>query len=286
MTELHLYQTVHVADERPRLVRAHAALLAEAARTFFGCDYAPDVRLLESRIAALVRSERYPRSVSSFVRIEVSDNGTERLRPAGYSLYNGYALRSVMPDARVVRCEVPGIELPTSGREALHRLADRRARALGADLAVRADLHGVCYSADSAPLFAVRNNTVFTSPELVSDSGDPAPPPFEATSARAVSTAVPPEPREPNAGPAHPELFVQSPAAPAFRSVERETAAHAIRTAGLTLREEPILQSELATYDELFYVDHRGITALAHCDGAPYMFLVAERIAEAMEGMF
>ena len=145
MTELHLYQTVHVADERPRLVRAHAALLAEAARTFFGCDYAPDVRLLESRIAALVRSERYPRSVSSFVRIEVSDNGTERLRPAGYSLYNGYALRSVMPDARVVRCEVPGIELPTSGREALHRLADRRARALGADLAVRADLHGVCY---------------------------------------------------------------------------------------------------------------------------------------------
>ena len=286
MTELHLYQTVHVADERPRLVRAHAALLAEAARTFFGCDYVPDVRLLESRIAALVRSERYPRSVSSFVRIEVSDNGTERLRPAGYSLYNGYALRSVMPDARVVRCEVPGIELPTSGREALHRLADRRARALGADLAVRADLHGVCYSADSAPLFAVRNNTVFTSPELVSDSGDPAPPPFEATSARAVSTAVPPEPREPNAGPAHPELFVQNPAAPAFRSVERETAAHAIRTAGLTLSEEPILQSELATYDELFYVDHRGVTALAHCDGAPYMFLVAERIAEAMEGMF
>ncbi len=274
MTELHLCQTVHVAGGRPRQVRAHAALLTRAARMLFGCSYAPDVRLLESRIAALARAERYPQSVSGFVRIEVTPDGAERLRPAGLSFYKGYALRSVTPDARVVRCEIPYIELPTSGREALHLLADRRARALGADLAVRADLQGICRSADSAPLFAVRDKEVFVSPLSMPECDGT----MSGVSGEIPGTA--------GSSAAAPELFAPGTAVPAFRSVELETAIHAIRTAGLTLREEPVRQSELDRYDELFYVDHRGVTALAHCDGTAYMSLAAERIAAAMERMF
>ena len=38
--------------------------------------------------------------------------------------------------------------------------------------------------------------------------------------------------------------------------------------------------------EELFYADHRGITALSRCDGQPLMILVAERVAEALEGLF
>lgn len=236
MTELYLYQTVHVCGGRPRLTEAHAARLTEAARTLFGCRYAPDIRQLEARIAAVAKAERYPQSVSGFVRIELTPDGEERLRPDGVSYYNGYALRSVHPDACVVSYDLPFIGLPTSAREAAAQLARRQAELADAETAIRCDRDGICCTADDAPLFAVQGWTVFT--------------------------------------------------APAAPSVERELAIRAIRAAGLELREEPIARETLGRMDELFYADHRGITALAHCDGTPYMALIAERAAKAMEGLF
>lgn len=236
MTPLRLCQTVHVAGGRPRLVGAHAALLAEAARTLFGYDYAPDIRLLESRIAAMARTERFPQSVSGFVRIELADDGTERLLPAGLSFYDGYALRSLTPDTRIVRCEIPFADLPTTAREALHSLADRQARLQGGDIALLTDPQGLCRTADNAPLFAVRGNELYTDPTL--------------------------------------------------RSVERDVAAHAVRALGFALHEEPVRGDDLERFDELFYVDHRGVTALAHCGETAYMSLTAERVAAEMERMF
>ncbi len=236
MTPLRLYQTVHIRQGRPRLTGAHAALLAEAARTLFGVDYAPDVERLEARLAAAARAERYPQGVSAFVRIEVADDGEERLVPAGHSLYDGYALRSLLPKAIPIGYDLPLSAAPTSAREAAALLARRQAQLAGADVALRHDSRGICFSADDAPLFAVRGQTVLVSP---------APP-----------------------------------------DVERTLAARAIEAAGLELREEPVGRDMLARMDELFYVDHRGVTALSGCEGVPYMSLIAERVAEAMEKMF
>ena len=69
---------------------------------------------------------------------------------------------------------------------------------------------------------------------------------------------------------------------PASPSVERELGTEAIRTAGLELAEEPVRRTELARFDELFYIDYRGVTALSHCDARPFMSLIAERVAKAM----
>lgn len=236
MTELFLYQTVHLCDGRPRLVEAHAARLAEGARTLFGCRYAPDLRQLEARIAELAEAERYPREVSGFVRIEVTADGGERLRPGGISYYRGYALRTLRPDAAAVRYRLPLGDLPTSAREAAALLAGRRAAQAGAETAIRVDEQGICQAADEAPLFAVRGTTVFTTP-----------------------------------------------AAP---SVERDLTLQAIRAAGLELREEPLAEESLSRMEELFYTDHRGVTAIAHCASMPYMALIAERVAKAMEEIF
>ena len=74
--------------------------------------------------------------------------------------------------------------------------------------------------------------------------------------------------------------------APAPASVEGCLVREAVRAAGLTLREEPLQRRELPRAEELFYADHRGITALSRCDGQPLMTLVAERVAEALEGLF
>ena len=236
MTELFLYQTVHVCGGQPRLVEAHAARLTEAARTLFGCRYAPDVRQLEARIAAAAKAERYPQSVSGFVRIELTADGAERLCGGGVSYYDGYALRSLRPDACAVCYDLPMAELPTSARETAALLARRQAELAGAETAIRCDHDGICHTADDAPLFAVRGTTVCTTP---------APP-----------------------------------------SVERTLALRAIEAARLELREEPLAREMLPRMDELFYADHRGVTALAHFEGIPYMALIAERVAKAMEKLF
>ena len=234
MTELYLYQTVHLARGRARNAEAHAARLDAASRELFGRGYAP--ARLAARIEALAAAERYPTGVSGFVRIELGADGEERLTPAGVSLYDGYALRSLQPEAVTLRYDLPLTEAPTSAREAAAQLARRMAERAGADVAVRCDREGILREADDAPLFAVAGHTVL--------------------------------------------------AAPGTQSVERELAGRAVRAAGLELREEPFGCGELPRIDELFFADHRGITALARCDGQPLMSLIAERIALVMEGLF
>lgn len=234
MTELYLYQTVHLARGRARNAEAHAARLDAASRELFGRGYAP--ARLAARIEALAAAERYPTGVSGFVRIELGADGEERLTPAGVSLYDGYALRSLQPEAVTLRYDLPLTEAPTSAREAAAQLARHMAERAGADVAVRCDREGILREADDAPLFAVAGHTVL--------------------------------------------------AAPGTQSVERELTVRAVRAAGLELREEPFGCGELPRIDELFFADHRGITALARCDGQPLMSLIAERIALVMEGLF
>lgn len=234
MTELYLYQTVHLARGRARNAEAHAARLDAASRELFGRGYAP--ARLAARIEALAAAERYPTGVSGFVRIELGADGEERLTPTGVSLYDGYALRSLQPEAVTLRYDLPLTEAPTSAREAAAQLARRMAERAGADVAVRCDREGILREADDAPLFAVAGHTVL--------------------------------------------------AAPGTQSVERELTVRAVRAAGLELREEPFGCGELPRIDELFFADHRGITALARCDGQPLMSLIAERIALVMEGLF
>lgn len=234
MTELYLYQTVHLARGCARNAEAHAARLDAASRELFGRGYAP--ARLAARIEALAAAERYPTGVSGFVRIELGADGEEHLTPAGVSLYDGYALRSLQPEAVTLRYDLPLTEAPTSAREAAAQLARHMAERAGADVAVRCDREGILREADDAPLFAVARHTVL--------------------------------------------------AAPGTQSVERELAVRAVRAAGLELREEPFGCGELPRIDELFFADHRGITALARCDGQPLMSLIAERIALVMEGLF
>ena len=66
----------------------------------------------------------------------------------------------------------------------------------------------------------------------------------------------------------------------------RSLAVRSIRAAGLELAASPVGRDDLPRMDELFFIDHRGVTALSRCDGQPYMAIFAERIAGALRGLF
>jgi len=73
---------------------------------------------------------------------------------------------------------------------------------------------------------------------------------------------------------------------PGETSIGRSLAVRSIRAAGLELAASPVGRDDLPRMDELFFIDHRGVTALSRCDGQPYMAIFAERIAGALRGLF
>lgn len=230
-----IYQIIHLFEGRPRLLEAHLAALDKASRTLFGRAYTPDLHQIEARITALAAAANYPRELSGFVRLTLTAAGEEQLQPAGVSLYDGFALRSVTPDAITWTGELPW-EISCEAWDAVEQLARLQAERAGGQVALRCDARGICRTADSAPLFAVRGRCV---------------------------------------------LNATSPG-----SVMRDTTIRAICSLGLDYRPEEFTFEHLSSFDELFYADHRGITALAHANGTPYMSLTAGRVAKALEALF
>lgn len=164
MTDLYLYQTVHVARGRALHVAEHAAVLDAASREWFGRPYTPSPGALRTRIERRAREEHYPTEVSGFIRLELLADGSERLLPAGISYYDGYGYRSVQPAAVALRYDLPLTEAPTSAHEAATLLARRAAERQGAEAAIRCDAEGHFRDAEGAPLFAIAGRTVLEAP--------------------------------------------------------------------------------------------------------------------------
>lgn len=164
MNAPYLYQTVHTLSGTPFRLEAHTFLLDQASRTLFRRPYRPSLQQLTERIAELLVCEKVPADLSAFVRLELAPDGETFLRYGGLSLYRGYELRSLLPEAVVFAYDLPFGDYPTSASEALGALARMQANLCNARCAVRCNTDGMVLTADEAPLFAIRGVAVFTSP--------------------------------------------------------------------------------------------------------------------------
>ncbi len=70
--------------------------------------------------------------------------------------------------------------------------------------------------------------------------------------------------------------------APKSLSVEHRLAKEAAYALNLEVEEREILHSEIALLDELFFVDHYGVTAIRECASRHYMAIVANAIASQL----
>ena len=174
------------------------------------------------------------------------------LIPGAVSLYDGYTLRSLRPAAAVVNYGVPYPEYPTSAREAACMLALQAAvtadnRAAEADIERAAVRTGV-----QAVIRCDGEGFVHVCDEA----------PLFAVKGKKVYTP------------------------PAPPSVERELACRAVEAARLPLLELEIGREQLARFDEIFYVDHRGLTSLSACEGQLYAAIITERIARVLNKLY
>ena len=256
MNDLCLYQNLHLLRGRVRLLDRHIGLLDRCSRELFGRPYAPDRQQLELRAAACSGARREEGAPSAFVRLEWTADGEERLVPAGLSYYVGYALRSVQYRGVSIGCTPPLDGYPTPAREAAVAAARRMAGCAGGQVGVLCGPDGSYHSVEGAPIAIVRDYTVLLPPESV-----PCTVPAGAAGAAGHRFVAP-------------------------QSVEAQLLAEAVRAAGLEPEVRPVGCDERTTFDELFWLDCRGITALSHLDGRPLMALVAERVADALENLF
>ncbi|MEG2365795.1 MAG: aminotransferase class IV [Alistipes sp.] len=171
MTEAYLYQTVHTLGGRPLYLSEHIAVLDRASRALFGRPFALDATLLTSQITTLLTTHQAPTSCSVFVQIRSFFSGDVQLLLAGKSLYYGYDLRSLHPEALTMRYELPFGDYPTSARKALAALAHTQAERHHVQSVVRFDATGVVNTCDDAPLFGVAGDKLYTSPAPPSVEG-------------------------------------------------------------------------------------------------------------------
>lgn len=233
--EFAIREVIHVLHGRARMVAAHTAIADDAARRIFGRGYRPDITRLTAAIERLDAEAGHPSCCSGFVALELTAD-SDRLVYADTSIYEGYALRTITPDAVCVECGMPVSYAPTTARAAVCSMADAVARRRGAQVALCHDREGRLCMADNAPVFGLAGRQILGGGAVHSVEGD---------------------------------LLLKAAADCGFHpSSETMTTAH------------------IPHLDEIFYVDHRGITSLAHCDGYPLMMLLTERLAGAMERRF
>ncbi|MFR9504434.1 MAG: aminotransferase class IV [Rikenellaceae bacterium] len=68
-------------------------------------------------------------------------------------------------------------------------------------------------------------------------------------------------------------------------SVEHKIAKEIAQQIDLQLIERDIHQEELSTLDEIFFIDHAGITSIKSCNGRFYMSIVASALATRLKSL-
>ncbi|MFR9523293.1 MAG: aminotransferase class IV [Rikenellaceae bacterium] len=65
-------------------------------------------------------------------------------------------------------------------------------------------------------------------------------------------------------------------------SVEHKLAIKALGEMGVELQQRPVAVEEIAHFDELFFVDHYGVTAIKCCGSTHYMSIMANSLAKKL----
>ena len=160
--EPYIFQNVHTLGGAARHTAAHTALLRAAAKSLFGFDPEITADELRRRIARLTEACRMPSRVSVRAVVRLYPTGSIEIACDEPSIYAGYVLRSLRPDAICLRMAPPLPSLPTSAAEHTRLLADTMAHTRGARTAILTDSDGTVISESAQPIFIVNGYTVST----------------------------------------------------------------------------------------------------------------------------
>ncbi len=156
----HLYQTIHTLDGEVLHLEEHLRLLEGWAKEFFRLSVSFSVESLREEILSTLSPSDRGCGRSCYVRMELFADGKYNIEMVVRSLYRGYVMRRIYPQAVAFRFDPVGGDRPTSSLESSLEMAQAMIDSQELRSVLRIDGQGSLSSIDGYPLFAVRGRSV------------------------------------------------------------------------------------------------------------------------------
>ncbi len=163
----YLYTRINTLSHKPLHLQEHLCELSAGAEALYGSTPELDAKQVERDIIDLLRRERMPLG-GNIVELRATPRTDGRwvtsLLDPQTTLYDGYSLHSLRPEAVIINHELPFERWRTECSALCADFAADYARRRGADVALRANRAGNLVSSADNPLFLVRNRMLHTLP--------------------------------------------------------------------------------------------------------------------------
>ena len=162
-----IYTTINTLAHKPLHLEAKLKHALDSYHKLYG--YRPDLNAatIAKEIHDLLYYGLYPEggnTVNLYLLPQGNGDCRRLLVHEATTPYDGYGLLTVRPRGIIANYEIPFERHQTNVSMTAARFADRYASSHGYDIAIRANRAGVLISSGDNPLFALRGNTLLTTP--------------------------------------------------------------------------------------------------------------------------
>lgn len=162
-----IYATINTLMHKPLHLHSKLHYVLDSYKTLYGTMPKIEAKELEREIRDLLYFGLYPEggNTVTLYLIPTENGGCRRLLLHEMATpYDGYGLLTVRPKAIIANYEIPFGKHQTNVSMTAAKFADSYACSRGYDVALRADRNGTLHSSGDNPLYALRGNTLLTTP--------------------------------------------------------------------------------------------------------------------------
>ena len=157
----YVYQHIHTLDYAPYNLPQHIKIISQASEALFEEQFEYSEQEVAKQIASLLGAARLSRKVSICITLKQYASGDVTIEYDEPSIYSGYVMRSLRPEATCLRMQIPLESYPTSASVEACNLAEAIAQGRGYHTAIIIDADDTIRCDTSHPITLVKEMTLY-----------------------------------------------------------------------------------------------------------------------------
>lgn len=157
----YVYQHIHTLDYTPYNLPQHIKIISQASEALFEEQFEYSEQEVAKQIASLLGAARLSRKVSICITLKQYASGDVTIEYDEPSIYSGYVMRSLRPEATCLRMQIPLESYPTSASVEACNLAEAIAQGRGYHTAIIIDADDTIRCDTSHPIALVKEMTLY-----------------------------------------------------------------------------------------------------------------------------
>ena len=157
----YVYQHIHTLDYTPYNLPQHIKIISQASEALFEEQFEYSEQEVAKQIATLLGAARLSRKVSICITLKQYASGDVTIEYDEPSIYSGYVIRSLRPEATCLRMQIPLESYPTSASVEACNLAEAIAQGRGYHTAIIIDADDTIRCDTSHPIALVKEMTLY-----------------------------------------------------------------------------------------------------------------------------